>query len=134
MRAEGVTFAAALKQLADSAGISLDGEPINRQAEAHFRHEAEVCKWWWDAEIEALEQQTTQELALDNPDEEWMECLCRIQCYVRELSPAEMFDLFRRLCSARDRREYARLREEDRLFDAAFMALAQEWAGQVQGA
>jgi hypothetical protein len=137
-RIEAVSFSAAVRLLADRAGIQVDEEPAaeTRQQRRLAIEQRERCAWWWNRMVGRLEAQQADSYlrALETDDEagsevelEFSDCLGSILARISglandrgpPLSTDEMWNLWLHLETWQDREEFREhQRSEARLMEA----------------
>lgn len=105
---KGISKGAAIKQLAERAGISLDGKPQTRAQVAYDREQQAFAEWWWKRECQRSALRTSAYvLMLDHGTTE-IECeqVGLIARQMRGLNRQERVALCVRAATKEDRKEW----------------------------
>jgi|HubBroStandDraft_5_1064220.scaffolds.fasta_scaffold34335_4 hypothetical protein len=118
MRLERITFSAAVRLLADRAGITIDRtHPPTRVQLQYAREEAALCEWWWGQRREAL-------ISLAMTDDDLADTMARILDWERGLTVRERFALYREGVTSEDRTRYAQWKVEEQAWLKTWLSLA----------
>lgn len=119
---EGVSFATALRKLADRAGLSLDAKPISPKAQRWAQEEAAFCRWWWERRY--ARQYAAIHREMGSAEESRLDALGAPLRYWDGLSVQERWERFRTRATAANRAAWrAEIADKQTYVDAWIAAI-----------
>ena len=103
---EHISFPAAVRLLADRAGISIDDKTVPRVVAAVDREDREMCEWWWQRQSDTIRALMYE--ALESEDFPFAACLGRIVSYTAEIP--DRLDQFKFRVTVKERKEFAAMK------------------------